>query len=590
MRGSLGGSARAGASPWQAAAAVVLQPLGAGSARGFRRGRREIQPLEVPADDAPSALSQHLRGMKESPCIETRTMAALADYVDDTCRSMHEVSEQHRPRTTAPLTCDSSKADRLETLAWLLQALHAMSLADECLFDSSSLLDRYYVLTAHEETRDGSSQHKLLAAVMLALKKGTEQDLKCPLRELIYILGRQQVPIKEVLKAEQQMLVPLGFIIDTPTPYDFLSSLGLRLAHRPQCTMIADFLLHLSLADAELLYRYPHCVMAAAALALSLHTLRAEPEVYEQLLQDLRLHDPDGSEDIVAQVLPCCHELHGLWRRSLDRTAPDRMHSYTKHVVRKFSLPQPGMASAAQLHVTAPLTLPPRVDLEDAVALLADIEVLEDDDHGGEHRDAALLAKLRNLAETSQPLRSVLTRHGWTDGRFRRTPDRQRLLLELGHLARAPHELTGPKNERPASASSTSSTQASTSFSLASTPLGSTSMSSTPLGCTPMGARGFTPTAAAARAALDAVLRDELPMCGKDAALGKAAESAWEPLKSRSMLPSLGRAAWSAGSSGGAAIPAPRRPRAFSTGCDPLRLAGASLRRSVSGTKLFGIR
>lgn len=67
---------------------------------------------------------------------------------------------------------------------------------------------------------------------------------------------------------------------------------------------------------------------------------------------------------------------------------------------------------------------------------------------------SSLAAQLRPAAESSYRVRTVLTRHGWANGRFRRPPDRQRLHLDLIRASR------GRNTERPASAATSVGTVA----------------------------------------------------------------------------------------------------------------------------------
>jgi len=48
-----------------------------------------------------------------------------------------------------------------------------------------------------------------------------------------------------------------------------------------------------------------------------------------------------------------------------------------------------------------------------------------------------LAARLRGPAEANWKVRSVLARHGWVGGKFRRTPDREQLMRDLARTARA---------------------------------------------------------------------------------------------------------------------------------------------------------
>lgn len=58
------------------------------------------------------------------------------------------------------------------------------------------------------------------------------------------------------------------------------------------------------------------------------------------------------------------------------------------------------------------------------------------DDQNPNHWCSILAARLRGPAESNWKVRCVLVRHGWSSGRFRRTPDREQLLRDLARQAR----------------------------------------------------------------------------------------------------------------------------------------------------------
>jgi len=363
--------------PWHASfatAAMAMEPAAGGSGCG---PEQPMPNKREPPAACPSALSQYLGAMQDIPSVEARANACLADLADSALRSLHEVSEQYRPRNAGALAEGAAAADRLETLAWLVQAFEVMQFSDPCLFDTAMLLDRYYSSPPREETRDGGSQCKLLAAVCLALKVGSAEDLKFPLRQVVTHLGRDRVAFAEVLDAEMVMLRKLRFCVSTPTVHDFLHGLSTRLQPwNIKCTILADFLLQLSLVDAHLLYRYPHSVLAAAALAMALYVLRAGPALYQVLFEDLQLHCPEGQDSLEDQVLPCCRDLHVLWVQGVGPHR-DPIQTYTQHVCNKFAKNTPRDAVSTMVPpVIAPLLLPPRMDIQDAMSIVCQSAVL----------------------------------------------------------------------------------------------------------------------------------------------------------------------------------------------------------------------
>merc|ERR1719159_2173696 len=94
------------------------------------------------------------------------------------------------------------------------------------------------------------------------------------------------------------MLQKLRFNVGTPTARDFLEAFSARLSGdhiSPTCWSLAEFLLQLTLVDANLHYRYAHAVLAGASLALAMYSTRATTSAYLALLEDLALHCPDAA-------------------------------------------------------------------------------------------------------------------------------------------------------------------------------------------------------------------------------------------------------------------------------------------------------
>lgn len=73
-------------------------------------------------------------------------------------------------------------------------------------------------------------------------------------------------------------------------------------------------------------------------------------------------------------------------------------------------------------------------DIDEAIAIVHQSLVAVRDGHhkeGSQSWVSPLAARLSNVADTSFRVKTVLTRHGWSCGRFRRCPDREQLLREL---------------------------------------------------------------------------------------------------------------------------------------------------------------
>lgn len=440
------------------------------------------------SEDTPSNLARFLGSLRNaSP--EARVDASLVDVVDSASRSLHQASQRHKPSAQLVLSGMSS-ADRTETLVWLVQAFSVMSFSDGLLFDTAMLLDRYYACAPHEDHGSGSSQRKLLAAVCMAMKTGSPVDTHSHLRQVITHLGRDQVPFDEVLGAELHMLRKLRFTVGTPTARDFLEAICSRLGHgRPlepwRC--LAEYLLQLTLVEAPMHYRYPHAVLAGAAVALALHATRAPCGAYTVLLEDLATHSPEAAAPH-GPLVQCCAALHVLWVRSTAARAMEQ-NTYAESVAWKFARPCHFGVSSMTPTATSPTSLPPpsptpsfqpgvvQDDLDEAIHILQGLSLdngvdgatrLEDCRRPGRstHGDgcaetaedlvgraasavaavgkasedpqaaAALSARLRGVAEVSWRVRLVLARHGWSGGRFRILPNCEQLLRDLVRSAR----------------------------------------------------------------------------------------------------------------------------------------------------------
>eukprot|EP00747_Dinoflagellata_sp_TGD_P181838 gnl/TRDRNA2_/TRDRNA2_35823_c0_seq1.p1 gnl/TRDRNA2_/TRDRNA2_35823_c0~~gnl/TRDRNA2_/TRDRNA2_35823_c0_seq1.p1 ORF type:complete len:578 (+),score=85.17 gnl/TRDRNA2_/TRDRNA2_35823_c0_seq1:77-1735(+) len=406
-------------------------------------------------DGCPSMLSRHFAAMQDFENPEKRMDASLSDLVDLSLRSLHVVSQTHKPSSQALLE-GLPPAHRQETLVWLLQAFDVMHFHDSLLFDTALLLDRYYACLPREEG-PGAAQRKILAAVCTALKTGCLMDTPHSLRQVITHLGRDQVPFDEVLVAELAMLRKLRFHVGTPTARDFLEALGARQQSRSvgthrgsnSCLHLAEFLLQLTLKDAPFFYRHPHAILAASCLALALHTTRAPMAAYVALMEDLVLYCPDIAAPH-GPLVQCTSSLHLLWVRSI---ASSEQNSYTRTLCAKF-----GRENFDSVSNLAPLAMPPssippvhfwmppsqpQDEIEEAIAFvrqningedtLAGRTLLEQNsDLNKEAPWATTLAqRLRGLADSSAKVRGVLLRHGWGGGQFRRLPDRDVLLRDL---------------------------------------------------------------------------------------------------------------------------------------------------------------
>lgn len=259
--------------------------------------------------------------------------AALSDVVDSALHSMHQSSERSLP-AIQDLLAGLPAQHRQETLCWLLQAFDVMSFPDTLLFDAALILDRYYATMPVDEG-PGGAQQKLLAAVCTALKIGYPADLQLPLKQVVTHLGRDQVPFEQVMLAELTMLRTLEFHVGTPTARDFLEALCARLSTSAivgsmTWRSLAEFLLQLTLSDAQLHFGHVHSILAASCVALALWAVRAPQSAFEVLLDDFEL---TGAGDHGC-LTRCCSDVHRMWTRTLPG-GPEQS-AYARHLRDKF--------------------------------------------------------------------------------------------------------------------------------------------------------------------------------------------------------------------------------------------------------------
>jgi len=231
-----------------------------------------------------------------------------------------------------------------------------MHFPDALIYDTALLLDRFYASLPDEDTCNEGSQRRLLAAVCMALKVGCPLETNLSLRQVVTHLGRDQVPFEEVMEAELAMLHKLRFDVGTPTAYEFLLALSTRLTNvfhiSDASQRLSEFLLQLTLGDAALHYGFPHAVLAASVLVLTLCTMRASPAAHMALLEDLALHCPEAASHN-GLLSHCVGAVNVLWLRSV--TVNDQT-KYAYHVCQKF-----GRATHHSVAGIAPLVVPPTV-------------------------------------------------------------------------------------------------------------------------------------------------------------------------------------------------------------------------------------
>ncbi|CAK9027911.1 Putative PKHD-type hydroxylase [Durusdinium trenchii] len=301
----------------------------------------------------PSMLSRYFASQRKHVSPEERIQATLSDLADSVCRTLHQTSQKHKPCARYLLE-GLPRVDRQETLAWMAQAFDVMNFPQTLFFDTALLLDRYYACLPREDLSTADSQRRLLAAVCVAIKTGSNAETQLPLRQVVTHLGHDEVSFDDVIAAELCILRKLRYDVGTPTPYDFLEALSARLKDfqlSPENFSLADYLLQLSLADVIFHYRYPHAVLTAAALLLALSCTGAASAAHGVVLEDLALHCEDADQN--GMLAQCSRELHALWTMACSQ----EQNLYVHHLKVKFAKRSLHAVSLLQAPLTPALLL-----------------------------------------------------------------------------------------------------------------------------------------------------------------------------------------------------------------------------------------
>lgn len=111
-----------------------------------------------------------------------------------------------------------------------------------------------------------------------------------------------------------------------PNARDFLDALTPRLQSSSGGAIayaLADYLLQLSVAAADLHYMRPHAVLAGAAVSVALGAMQAPQQAHNELLDDLMamLRDGEGAAqfsrtELQAALADGASDLHRMWREA----------------------------------------------------------------------------------------------------------------------------------------------------------------------------------------------------------------------------------------------------------------------------------
>lgn len=363
------GEAASSSAPAEAArSAAVAQLRGDGHRAGPTTAAPAL-PSDAPGPAGSGSMRTsvakilHTRRELCEDCPEEVADSVLAELVDGFLRCSCEQSRKHMPDVQT-LQAKLREEDRLRNLQWLVQACCTMNFSDSVLFATVHTFDRFYAKCGHRVPQEDSPRI-LLGIICIALKNNAGQDSlsNAPLHEQLAHLCHKQMSFRDVVRTEFQVLSALEFETTVPLPLEFLDTLSVPLtspAEDPDCSpprCLASFLLHLALFRLTLLYRYPHCILAAASIYVALCNFDAPVTTFQALLEDVAFACPElrSSSHL---VVDCARHLHTAWCEFA--------------ITRGYSVPSVlGKFCGRKIHETALLTPPPLTALARPVATLA---------------------------------------------------------------------------------------------------------------------------------------------------------------------------------------------------------------------------
>jgi len=347
-------------------------------AEGLEQLASQLQPFRTAPFQLPSSLARSLGAIHNQTIhADLLILGALVDIVDPMSQALHVESEKHMPRIAAfNGGLDSTYAritgvQRKETCAWMLCTTFNMQLPDELFFTTVMQLDRFYAAKHRGRTLSSSPdtlptpdaatvvQLRSLASINLVLKTHGTGDHQSR-RSVIAQLSRGFCRVEQVYKAELLLLNGLDYNTTVPSSLDFLIVLSntLQGTLSGYITCLSNFLLHLSLGEADVHYKYPHAVLSVAALSLAFWVFGSPSALYKQVFDDLLiimfpssgtteergadpLAPPEASQSmersICEDITRCAWELHQLWWR---HSSSSKSCVYAAHLRQKFLAPQ----------------------------------------------------------------------------------------------------------------------------------------------------------------------------------------------------------------------------------------------------------
>lgn len=276
--------------------------------------KEEPQVAEAPADEvAPSTLSQFFATQTDHPDNDQALLSTLSDLVDRVLKVQHAQSEKIRTRLSSSLEVSlqrRSAAQRCRELQWMVQTLSTMPFEATVLHSASLNIDRFWATP--ESARAGLSNDLVLLAVICTELK-LHQHPWLDWQEFLVHIGGGKFALSDILRAERVILQALDFLTSDliPSPLDFMRCLAVRLEGPfdaelvKRCKEMATYCLRVAMFDAQLEYRYPHAVLAAAALCAAMCQDGAPSSACDSILEDLASYVPG----VAPLVWNCMNEL-----------------------------------------------------------------------------------------------------------------------------------------------------------------------------------------------------------------------------------------------------------------------------------------
>lgn len=199
----------------------------------------------------------------------------------------------------------------------------------------------------------GYVRQALLACICIVLKESDStwiyRKLPCAGERSYEVLSdhlsRQEVPFHVIVETEREVLLTLNWSVTVPTTFEFLNALVLRFVKKwstedlrsYKLYNLANFLLQLSLFDAEMHYKFPHLMLAASAFLFSLGIQRDYNIDLSRgwLIEHVSVLFDKDKRDIEGQMRHCVKDLCAIWCEL--ETAKTTRGTHQNRLWRKFT-------------------------------------------------------------------------------------------------------------------------------------------------------------------------------------------------------------------------------------------------------------